>query len=87
MGRDIDQVTTNRENLSLKYPIDSSAIVSMNQIHSNIVCSVDCTKVIESCDALITNKTYTPLMVLVADCIPIFPIEQTKIVVGLQVLL
>jgi len=43
----------------------------MNQTHSNIVKIVNEKHTIYNCDAIITNKKNTPLLVMVADCIPI----------------
>lgn len=43
----------------------------MEQIHSNIVKNISNIHNPQKCDALITNKKDTPLMVMVADCIPI----------------
>ena len=44
----------------------------MNQVHGNNVVIVDenSSKLIDNCDGIITNKKF-PLMVMVADCIPI----------------
>ena len=56
----------------LNYPLQKLA--RMNQVHGNkIVKITDTTNLnnIPACDALITNVKHIPLMVMVADCIPI----------------
>lgn len=54
----------------------------MEQIHSNIVKTVTPDTNVQTCDALITDKMDTPLMVMVADCIPILFYDHTKKVIG-----
>jgi len=68
---------------SLNYP--QNKLVRMNQIHGNIILEV--TKQhnyenIPSCDALITNQLNTPLMVMVADCIPILLYDPIQKAIG-----
>lgn len=53
----------------------------MEQIHSNIV-NIVSHKNPQKCDALITNKKNIPLMVMVADCIPILFYDDIKKVIG-----
>ncbi len=53
----------------------------MNQIHSDIVKIVTSASNFQTpftCDALITNKKNTPLMVMVADCAPILFYDDKK---------
>ena len=64
-------VDNNRVQLSKKYNFNLSKLKYMNQIHSNVVKVVNDKQNIYECDALVTNKLNTPLMVMVADCIPI----------------
>ena len=54
----------------------------MEQIHSNIVKNVDTSRNPLLCDALITDKINTPLMVMVADCIPILFYDNDKKVIA-----
>lgn len=54
----------------------------MEQIHSNIVKVVEENKTVYKCDALVTNKKNTPLMVMVADCIPILFYDNEKNVIA-----
>ena len=80
-----EDVILNHKELAeyLQYPLDE--LVHMNQVHGNeVLCideSHDFTKVPE-CDAVITNKKNIPLMVMVADCIPILIYDPIKKVVG-----
>lgn len=71
------QVDIARQNLAKKYDFDLSKLCYMEQIHSNLVKTADPSQVFK-CDALITNKKNTPLMVMVADCIPILFYDLQK---------
>ena len=79
---DIDNVTTNHDNLAKKLHYDKNKLIHMKQIHSNIVHVVTNSDKFDNpptCDALITNKVDTPLMVMVADCSPMLffdPIQK-----------
>ena len=60
-------------------------LVHMKQIHSSKVHkvgSLDNFSNPRECDALITNKTETPLMVMVADCAPILFFDNVKKVIA-----
>jgi len=80
----IKNVQTNHTLLAKGLNYDKRTLVHMKQIHSNIVHLVDKNDNFESpkrCDALITNKKHTPLMVMVADCTPIlFYDEKQKVI-------
>jgi len=54
----------------------------MNQIHSNVVQVVTPNQTLYECDAIVTNKKNTPLMVMVADCIPILFYDEMKQVIA-----
>lgn len=54
----------------------------MEQIHSDIVKTISPETNVQTCDGLITNKLNTPLMVMVADCIPLLFYDHTKKVIG-----
>lgn len=71
-----------RKNLAKKHNYDSKKLCHMQQIHSNIVKVVQDNQVLYKCDGLITNKKNTPLMVMVADCIPILFYDKVKKVIG-----
>ena len=71
-----------RENLSYKYNFPLDNLQYMDQIHSNLVNTISCKTNPQTCDALVTNKPNTPLMVMVADCIPILFFDLVKKVIG-----
>lgn len=77
-------VLKNRENLAIKMKYKSKDLVYMNQIHTANVQIVDenSPKLIDNCDAIITNKRNLPLMVMVADCIPILIYDEKKGVIA-----
>ena len=67
----------------LNYNLDS--LIHMKQIHSNIVKIVDDKDSFINppiCDAVITDKKNTPLMVMVADCAPILFYDSGKKVIA-----
>ncbi|WP_455757733.1 peptidoglycan editing factor PgeF [Sulfurimonas sp.] len=67
-------VKTNHKALSKALKYENRTLVHMKQIHSDIVHVVndeDNFLLPKECDALVTNKKNTPLMVMVADCSPI----------------
>lgn len=76
------QVDNAREKLAQKYNYDNSKLQYMNQIHSNIVQEINENINPQECDALVTNKINTPLMVMVADCIPILFYDDTQKVIA-----
>ncbi|RBQ32023.1 multicopper polyphenol oxidase [Arcobacter sp. FW59] len=82
-GDDKNNVINNRQKLSLKIGYDYEKLVYMNQTHGNNVVKVDenSPKLIEDCDGIITNCKNLPLMVMVADCIPILMFDVKKGVV------
>jgi len=82
VSEDDNSVHLARKELAKKYKFDDSNIQFMEQIHSNIVKIVSPDTNVQTCDALITNKTDTPLMVVVADCIPILFYDHTKKVIA-----
>lgn len=79
-----NNVLKNRENLAIKMKYKSEDLVYMNQIHTANVQIVDesSLQLIDNCDAIITNKTNLPLMVMVADCIPILIYDEKKGVIA-----
>lgn len=80
VGDKKDNVEKNREALAKKYGYENKDLIYMNQIHSDIIVIVDekSSKLIDNCDAIITNKKNLPLMVMVADCIPILLFDEKK---------
>ncbi|UCM99737.1 peptidoglycan editing factor PgeF [Sulfurimonas sp. SWIR-19] len=67
-------VLQNHKSLAKKLHYDYKTLVHMKQFHSNIVKRVDENDNFynpPACDAVITNKKNTPLLVMVADCSPV----------------
>jgi len=81
---DEQNVIKNRQKLAQKMGYSYEKLIYMNQIHSNNVQIVDenSPKLIENCDAIITNSKNLPLMVMVADCIPILLFDEKKQVIA-----
>ncbi|MGB5866898.1 MAG: peptidoglycan editing factor PgeF [Arcobacteraceae bacterium] len=80
--QDFTSVNTARQNLAKKYNFDIDKLQYMNQVHSNIVKTISHTTNPQTCDALITNEPNTPLLVMVADCIPILFYDEVLEVIG-----
>jgi len=69
-----DNVDRNHALLAEALAYDPASVVHMRQLHGNAVFQVDASydySFVPECDALITNLPDRPLMVMVADCIPI----------------
>lgn len=82
---DKKSVEKNHELLAEHLNYDKKTLVHMKQIHSNIVHIVrdeDNFKNPPTCDALITNRSNTPLMVMVADCSPILFYDDVQKVIA-----
>ena len=79
-----ENVDKNRENLAVKLGYKNEDLVYMNQVHGNNVQIVTSTspKLIENCDGIITNEKNLPLMVMVADCIPILFFDEIQGVIA-----
>jgi len=85
IGDNEKTVTLNHEILAKELNHKRRTLVHMKQIHSkNIhkVGSEDNFSNPQECDALITNRTKTPLMVMVADCSPILFYDDVKKVIA-----
>lgn len=67
-----------RNNLSIKLKYDSKKLKFMDQVHGNEVQIVNETHSVYKCDAIVTDQLDTPLMVMVADCIPILFFDEEK---------
>lgn len=76
-------VDRNREALK-KYGFTIDNLRYMNQVHKNrVICvSKNSLKLIDECDALITSEKNLPLMVMVADCIPILLYDEVSEVIA-----
>ena len=79
---DFTSVDKAREQLAIKHNYDPTKLKSMEQIHSNIVQIVTAQTNLYKCDGLVTNLLNTPLLVMVADCIPILFYDEKKQVIG-----
>jgi len=78
-------VEKNHEALAKELNYNKKTLIHMKQIHSNSLHIVNETNNFynpKTCDALITNKTNTPLMVMVADCSPILFYDDKKKVIA-----
>jgi YfiH family protein len=67
-----------------KYNFTINNLIQMNQTHSKNIQIVDknSPKIIDNCDGIITNCKNIPLMVKIADCIPIIVFEPTSKAIG-----
>ena len=75
----------NHQLLASKLNYKLKNLVHMKQIHSSTVHSVDTQDDFNhppTCDALITNKVDTPIMVMVADCTPVLFYDKKKQVIA-----
>lgn len=79
-----ENVDKNREQLAIKVGYESKDLVYMNQVHGNNVQIVTkkSAKLIDNCDGIITTEKNLPLMVMVADCIPILFFDEIKGVIA-----
>ena len=79
-----ENVDKNRQAVALKMEYKNEDLVYMNQIHGNNVQIVDknSPKLIENCDGIITKEKELPLMVMVADCIPILFFDEIQGVIA-----
>ncbi len=78
-------VDNNHTKLAKNLDYDKTSLVHMKQIHSSLVHIINDNDNFgnpPSCDALITNKKNTPLMVMVADCSPILFYDDKKKVIA-----
>lgn len=78
-------VNTNHKKLSKLLNYNKHSLIHMKQIHSSdvhIVNNHDNFENAQKCDAIITNKKNTPLMVMVADCSPILFYDKINHVIA-----
>lgn len=71
VGDNLDHVVQNHDILADKLHFNRHSLIHMRQIHSDKIVIVDETLSFDTppeCDALITNRPNTPLMVMSADC-------------------
>ncbi len=74
----------NRVLLSQKAGFEIKNLIYMDQVHSNHIEVIEHAMVnkIDSCDGVLTKETNIPLLVMVADCIPIVFYDPVKHIVG-----
>ncbi len=85
VGDNTKCVIQNHQALSDLMKYDKTRLVHMKQIHSNLVKRVDNKDNFSNpptCDALITDKKKTALMVMVADCSPILFYDPKRQVIA-----
>lgn len=85
VGDNPDHVRTHHETLATLLHYDRAKLVYMNQIHSDhvhILTDEDDFDHPPTCDALITHRRETPLMVMSADCIPLLVYDPTHGVIA-----
>ncbi|MFA5454554.1 MAG: peptidoglycan editing factor PgeF [Sulfurimonas sp.] len=84
VGDEKSHVEKNHALLAKELGYEKSSLVHMKQIHSDIVHIVadEDFETPPTCDALITNRANTPLMVMVADCSPILFYDDEKKVIA-----
>ena len=77
-------VLENRTIVADKYNFSVENLIYMEQTHSANIAIIKDSSInrVENCDALITNVKNIPLMVMVADCIPILLYDPTKNVIA-----
>lgn len=85
VGDAIDKVNMTHQRLAEKLGYEKKNLVHMKQVHSNdiqILSNSECFLSPPTCDALITDKINTPLMVMVADCAPVIFYDDVKKVIA-----
>jgi len=78
-------VVKNHDLLAQALGYERSRLIHMHQIHSDRIVIIDETFTFDTppeCDALITNRLHTPLMVMSADCTPILLYDPIRHVSG-----
>ncbi len=85
VGDDPKSVIENRVILSQKVGFEIKNLIYMDQVHSNRIEVIEHAMVnkIDACDGLITQETNIPLLVMVADCIPMLFYDPTKNLIGI----
>ena len=71
VGDDPADVVRNHDLLARSLGYDRRTLIHMRQTHSDIIVAIDESHTFDTppeCDALITNRLHTPLMVMSADC-------------------
>ncbi|MEA1913693.1 MAG: peptidoglycan editing factor PgeF [Campylobacterota bacterium] len=81
---DPKNVIQNRQKLAGQHQYNNDDLIYMEQIHSSTVHVVNehSSKVQKQCDAMVSNTPNLPLMVMVADCIPLMFYDAVKKVIA-----
>jgi hypothetical protein len=85
VGDNPEDVVKNHDLLADKLAFNRHSLIHMRQIHSDRIIIVDETLNFDTppeCDALITNRTDTPLMVMSADCTGVLLYDPIQKAVG-----
>ncbi len=85
VGENKEQVLKNHSALAKKLGYKREKLIHMQQVHSDNIVIVTNREDFEhppTCDAVITDKVNTPLMVMVADCSPILLYDKNKGVIA-----
>jgi len=80
-----ERVKANRDSLAAELGYEEKRAVYMNQVHGKkieIIRQNHCRSSTFSCDGIVTDQKNTPLVVMVADCIPILLFDPLKNVIG-----
>ncbi|MEA2112094.1 MAG: peptidoglycan editing factor PgeF [Campylobacterota bacterium] len=81
VGDDEHNVINNHKVLASQLKYNHGDLIHMRQLHSNKVVQVDAINNFKTpieCDAIITNRINTPLMVMVADCTPVLLYDKSS---------
>ncbi len=85
VGDNAADVLVNHDLLAASAGYDRSRLIHMRQIHSDRIVIADETLTFDTppeCDALLTDRPDTPLMVMSADCTPILLHDPIRNVIG-----
>ena len=80
-----EDVDRNQNELALHLGYSFKRLVHMNQVHGNKIIAIDNSSkiyTIPTCDAVITQEKNRPLMVMVADCIPVLVYDPVHEVIA-----
>ena len=85
VGDDPDTVNTNHLRLAQELDYDVNHLIHMRQIHSDKIIVINDSHRFDNppeCDAVITNRQNSPLMVMTADCTPVLLFDLKKKVIA-----
>ena len=85
VGDNPDDVIQNHDLLAQSIGYQRHSLIHMRQLHSDHITIIDDSHTFDTppqCDALITNRKHTPLMVMSADCTPILLYDPVRNAIG-----